>query len=107
GMVGGGRGDEGASAELPPWGEPADGWWERVGATHAEGYAAVAGAIEWHGGVWHPRPRALAPYEPGSGRNPGFSHALVCPSVVEGVELQRLPDVARLPAVAAASQPRI
>jgi hypothetical protein len=97
--------DDAAHAELPHWVEPAAGWRERVDATHAEGYAAVAGAIAWHGGIWHPRPRALAPYEPGSGRNPGFPHALVCPSVVEGAELERLPDVAGLPAFAAPSEP--
>ena len=47
------------------------------------------------------RPRALAPYEPGPGRIPGFSHPLVCPSVMDGVELERLPDVDGLPAFAA------
>jgi hypothetical protein len=94
-----------ALVELPPWVEPEAGWRERVDATHAEGYAVVAGAIAWRGGILQPRPRALAPYEPGSGRVPGFPHPLVCPSVVESVRLERLPDVAGLPAYAAPSEP--
>ena len=97
--------DEPAHAELPSWVEPDVGWRERVDATHAEGYAVVSGAIEWKGGLVHPRPRALAPYTPGPGRIPGFPNALVCPSVVEGVELERLPDVAGLPAYAAPKEP--
>ncbi|MBV8396601.1 MAG: hypothetical protein JO064_10140 [Actinobacteria bacterium] len=85
-------------ADLPPWVEPAPGWHERVADAHAEGFGVVAGAIAWDGGVLHPRPRPLAPYEPGPGRVPGFSYPLVCPSVVEGVTLERLPDVEGLPA---------
>jgi hypothetical protein len=92
-------------AELPDWVEPAAAWKERVAATHGDGYAVVAGAIAWQGGILHPRPRVLAPYEPGPGRIPGFSHALVCPSVVEGVELERVADVAGLPAYAAPTEP--
>ena len=81
--------------------EPAADWAERVRAAHAEGYGVVAGAIEWSGGLFNPRPRALAPYEPGPGRIPGFAAALLCPSVLPGVELERLDDVAGLPAFAA------
>ncbi|SRR5579884_139664 len=84
--------------ELPGWVEAASGWRERVAAAHAEGFAVVAGAIDWHGGPFHPRPRALAPYEPGPGRIPGFSYPLLCPSVVDGIELERLADVEGLPA---------
>jgi hypothetical protein len=85
-------------AELPDWVEPAPDWQERVQAAHAEGYAVVAGAIEWDS---RRRPRQLAPYEPGPGRLPGFDAALLCPSVLPGVELERLEDVAGLPAFAA------
>jgi hypothetical protein len=85
-------------AELPPSVEPEDEWEERVAAAHAEGYAVVAGSIAWQGGLTRRRPRALAAYAPGTGRIPGFSHPLICPSVLEGVELERLPDVAGLPA---------
>jgi hypothetical protein len=87
--------------ELPDWVEPAPDRTERVAAAHAEGYAVVAGAIAWDGGPFHRRPRALAPYEPGPGRVPGFSQPLVCPSVLPGTELLRLADVEGLPAFAA------
>jgi hypothetical protein len=84
-------------AELPDWVEPAPDWADRVRAAHADGFGVVAGAIDWPG---H-RPRALAPYEPGPGRVPGFSAPLLCPSVAPGVQLERLEDVAGLPAYAA------
>src|SRR5579875_1764645 len=35
--------------ESPDWIEPAPDWVERVTEAHAEGYAVVAGAIEWDG----------------------------------------------------------
>jgi hypothetical protein len=90
-------------ADLPSSVEPAADWAERVAAAHAEGYGVVCGAIVWNGGrgLFHRPPRALAPYAPGPGRVPGFAHALLCPSVLEGVELERLPDVEGLPAFAA------
>ncbi len=91
-------------AELPPWVEPEESWHERVVSAHAEGYAVVAGSIAWQGGLGRRRPRALAAYEPGTGRIPGFAHPLVCPSVLAGVELERLPDVAGLPAFAAPAE---
>jgi hypothetical protein len=87
--------------ELPDWVTRSPGWQERVDAAHAEGYAVVAGAVEWDGGILHPRPGALDPYRPGPGKIPGFSHALLCPSVLDGVPLARVADVAGLPAYAA------
>ncbi|HEY2327005.1 MAG TPA: hypothetical protein VGH52_05915 [Gaiellaceae bacterium] len=89
------------NADLPNWLEPAADWDERVRAAHADGFAVVAGAIEWDGGLFERRPRELAPYEPGPGRVPGFSSPLICPSVAPGVTLERLDDVAGLPAFAA------
>jgi hypothetical protein len=89
------------AAELPSWVEPAPDWAERVAVAHAEGYGVVAGTIEWEGGFRHRRPRALEPYTPGPGRVPGFPHPLLCPSVMDGVQLDRLDDVAGLPAFAA------
>ena len=85
-------------ADLPAGVEPAPDWHERVRAAHAEGFAVVAGAIAWEG---LRRPHALAGYEPGPGRIPGFGAPLLCPSVLPGVELERLEDVAGLPAFAA------
>ncbi len=69
-------------------------WESRVLALHAEGYAVVAGAIE------APRRlrKVLAPWAPGPGRVPGFAQPLLCPSVLHGIELERLPDVEGLPA---------
>jgi hypothetical protein len=84
-------------ADLPPSVTPTQDWAERVRAAHAEGYAVVAGAIEWEGGR---RPRALADYAPGPGRLPGFTGALLVPSVLPGIELVRLDDVEGLPAYA-------
>jgi len=83
---------------LPDWVEPGPGFRERVAAAHAEGFAVVAGAVDWQGGAFHPRPRALAPYEPGAGRVPSFSFPLLCPSVVAGIELERVGDLEGLPA---------
>jgi hypothetical protein len=94
------RADRG-TAELPPNVETTPAWEEQTARAHADGYAVVAGSIEWVGGVLHPRPRALAAYAPGSGRVPQFGEPLICPSVVPGVALERLDDIAGLPAYAA------
>jgi hypothetical protein len=69
-------------------------WERRVLALHAEGYAVVAGAIE------APRRlrKRLASWAPGPGRVPGFANALLCPSVLHGIELERLPNIEGLPA---------
>jgi hypothetical protein len=83
--------------DLPDWVVPAEDWADRVEAAHAEGYAVVAGAIEWES--FH-RPRALAPYIPGPGRMPSFAAPLLCPSVLPGVELEPLEAVLGLPAFA-------
>ncbi|MCW2963358.1 MAG: hypothetical protein JWO17_610 [Actinomycetia bacterium] len=85
-------------ADLPPNVAPADDWAERVRAAHAEGYGVVAGAIGWNGGR---RPRSLSEYTPGPGRLPRFTGALLVPSVLPGIELERLDDVEGLPAYAA------
>jgi hypothetical protein len=88
-------------AELPPGVEATSAWDEHVRAAHADGYAVVAGSIDWRGGLLHPRPKALAPYAPGKGRVPQFGAPLLCPSLLPGVELTRLADVGGLPAFAA------
>jgi len=90
------------TAALPSWVEPTPAWTEHVRAAHAEGYAVVAGSIEWHGGPFHRRPHSLEPYAPGGGRAPAFGAPLLCPSVLPGVvELEPLDEVAGLPAFAA------
>jgi hypothetical protein len=96
------RGD--ARLELPAFVEPTGEFAGRVAAAHAEGYAVVAGAFEWEGRLGAHRPRALADYCPGTGRIPNFPHPLLCPSVLDGVALERLPDLAGLPAYAAPAE---
>ena len=93
-----------ARLELPPFVAATPEFAGRVAAAHAEGFAVVGGAIAWEGGFARRRPRALAPYLPGRGRVPNFPHPLLCPSVLEGVSLERLPDVAGLPAYAAPTE---
>jgi hypothetical protein len=76
----------GARAFFPDGAEPASDWHERVHTLHAEGYAAVGGAIEPERGLLR-RPLAeLAPYAPGGGRYPRFPHPLVCPSLLPPLE---------------------
>jgi hypothetical protein len=89
------------NAPLPDGYERAPDWDERVRAAHAEGYGVVAGAVEWPRRLLHRAPRELAPYAPGPGRVPGFGAALLAPSVLPGIELERLGDIAGLPAYAA------
>jgi hypothetical protein len=88
-------------AVLPEDVEPATGWAERVRAAHAEGYGVVAGAIDWPRRFARRPPRELEPYAPGQGRVPGFSAPLLCPSVLPGIELEQIGEVAGLPAFAA------
>jgi hypothetical protein len=67
--------------------EPAPDWTERAHALHAEGYAAVGGALDAEGGLRRRRPAGLAPYAPGGGgRSPRFPHPLVCPSLLPPLE---------------------
>ena len=89
------------TAVLTPGYERLPDWDERVRAAHAEGYGVVAGAVEWPGGLFHRRPRELAPYTPGPGRIPGFSAPLLAPSLLPGIELEPIGELAGLPAFAA------
>jgi hypothetical protein len=90
----GGRLADVARLHVPPSATPGPRWDERVLKLHAEGYAVVSGAVA------APRRlrRALAPWAPGPGRVPGFAQPLLCPSVLHGVELERLGDLQGLPA---------
>jgi hypothetical protein len=76
---------------FPEDAEPAADWHERAAALHAEGYAAVGGAVELRR-----RPQELGPYAPGGGRHPRFPHPLVCPSLLPPLEPND--EVAGLPA---------
>jgi hypothetical protein len=86
-----------AVAYLAPGVVPAPDWSRRVLDAHQEGNAVVAGSIEAQG---RRAQRALAEWAPGSGRVPGFSAPLLCPSIVKGVEPEWLDSVEGLPALA-------
>lgn len=91
------RDASGARAFLPDGVEPAPGWHERIAALHAEGYAAVGGAVEQPTGLLRRRRiPALEPYAPGRGRHPRFPYPLVCPSLLPPLEPND--EVAGLPA---------
>ena len=86
----------GAQTYLGGGAEPSGEWIERARALHAEGYAAVGGAIETDGGLLRRGVPELEPYAPGGGRNPRFPHPLVCPSLLPPLEPND--EVAGLPA---------
>ena len=67
---------------------PAPDWSRRVLDAHEEGFAAVGGSLEPDGGPLARRSWAkrLAPWAPGTGRNPSFPYPLLCPSLVAGLE---------------------
>ena len=90
-----------ATAFLAPESAPAPDWSRRVLDAHQEGYAVVGGSVDAALGLLRRPPRELAPWAPGSGRVPGFPHALLCPSVVAGIEAEWVDDVVGLPAARA------
>ncbi|HET7571931.1 MAG TPA: hypothetical protein VFJ77_04595 [Gaiellaceae bacterium] len=91
------RDASGARLFLADGAEPAPGWRERAAALHAEGYAAVGGAVEQPRGLLRRRgAEQLEPYAPGGGRHPRFPHPLVCPSLLPPLEPNA--EVAGLPA---------
>jgi hypothetical protein len=68
-----------ATAHLVAGAVPEPDWSRRILDAHAEGFAAVGGSIET-------RERSLRPWAPGGGRNPAFSHPLLLPSLLHGLE---------------------
>jgi hypothetical protein len=68
-----------ATAHLVAGAVPDPDWSRRILDAHAEGFAAVGGSIET-------RERSLRPWAPGGGRNPAFSHPLLLPSLLAGLE---------------------
>jgi Ig-like domain from next to BRCA1 gene len=67
-----------ATAHLVPGAQPATDWSRRILDAHAEGFAAVGGSIDGGG-------RELAPWRSDGGRNPGFAHPLLLPSLLTGI----------------------
>ena len=81
--------DEGAVAvaHLVAGAVPASDWSRLLLDAHAEGYAAVGGAVAIEGGLGtRSERRRLAPWAPGGGRNPRFDHPLLLPSLLDGLE---------------------
>ena len=72
-----------AVAHLVPGALPASDWSRLVLDAHAEGYAAVGGAIEAES---RRDRRRFAAWAPGGGRNPRFGEPLLLPSLVAGLE---------------------
>jgi hypothetical protein len=89
-----------AVAHLAPGCVPARDWSRRVLDAHQEGYALVGGSIAARGGFRRKAPPELAPWAPGGGRVPAFTHPLLCPSIVRGVDVEWGKPIAELPAVA-------
>jgi hypothetical protein len=91
--VDGERLEEVADVHVPSGWRLAPGSAELVLAAHTEGYAVVAPSIA------PPRSarRSLASWSYRDGRDPAFAEPLLCPSVLRGIELERLPDVEGLP----------
>jgi hypothetical protein len=68
-----------AVAYLVAGASPAQDWSRRVLDAHAEGFVAVGGSITSSN-------KRLRPWAPGGGRNPGFAHPLLLPSLLVGHE---------------------
>ncbi len=72
-----------AVAHLVPGALPGPDWSRLLLDAHAEGYAAVGGAVEPES---RSDRRAFAAWAPGGGRNPRFAHPLLFPSLLAGFE---------------------
>lgn len=90
------RDASGARAFLPAGIEAPSEWLTHAAALHAEGYAAVGGAVDAGRGLLRRPAAELEPYAPGGGRHPRFPHPLVCPSLLPPLEPND--EVAGLPA---------
>jgi hypothetical protein len=76
-----------AVAHLVPGAMPAPDWSRLLLDAHAEGYAAVGGAVDVEGGLSARGERKrLARWSPGGGRNPRFDSPLLFPSLLDGLE---------------------
>jgi hypothetical protein len=75
--------DATAVAHLVPGAVPAPEWSRLLLDAHAEGYAAVGGAIEAES---RGDRRRFAAWAPGGGRNPRFGAPLLLPSLIDGLE---------------------
>jgi hypothetical protein len=74
-----------AVAHLVGGADPAPDWSRLVLDAHAEGYAAVGGAVA---AASRAERKRLAAWAPGRGRNPRFEHPVLFPSLLRGLEPQ-------------------
>ena len=76
-----------AVAYLVAGAAPAPDWSRLLLDAHAEGWAAVGGAVQVAGGLAaRGERRRLAAWAPGGGRNPRFPWPLLFPSLLDGLE---------------------
>jgi hypothetical protein len=79
--------DAAAVAHLVAGAAPAADWSRLLLDAHAEGWAAVGGAVQVEGRVGSRSERKmLASWAPGGGRNPRFAGPLLFPSLLDGLE---------------------
>jgi hypothetical protein len=77
-----------AVAHLAAGAAPAPDWSRLLLDGHAEGWAAVGGAIDTEAGLGRREERRrFAPWAPGGGRNPRFGHPLLFPSLLDGLDV--------------------
>ena len=82
--------DPSATAHLVAGAAPSPDWSRRLLDAHAEGFAAVGGSIV-------SRDKELRAWSPGGGRNPGFAHPLLLPSLLDAQPTEHLGLPAYLP----------
>ena len=87
-----------ATAHLVAGALPAPDWSRRILDAHAEGFVAVGGSIA-------SREKALRPWSPGGGRNPGFAEPLLLPSLLAGEPTEHLGLPAFMPGSVAPAEP--
>jgi hypothetical protein len=75
-----------AVAHLTAGAIPAPDWSRLLLDAHAEGWAAVGGAVEPDAGAGRGERRRFAPWAPGGGRNPRFGQPLLFPSLLDRLE---------------------
>ena len=80
---------------------------ERIAAAHAEGYAVVAGAIEWLGGVGRRRPRRARAVRAGPGPDPGLRASAALPVGARRDRAGAARGRGGLPAFAAPAEERV
>ena len=95
-----------ARRRCPAGSSPRRDWAERVAAAHAEGYAVVAGAIEWDGGLLTAVHALSSRTSRARAACPGSPTRCSARRSLDGIELERLAGRRGLPAFAAPAPTR-